>query len=159
MRLGIADIPRRAEGSQNSHERLWNALTQVDDSRSVEELTTDIPKRTTSGRRTVRGLRPWAEDQELFAAVNTGDFLINGFRNRDIQKILFGTEASAPAERRRRSAAIRRKRRLLRAHEVIQKVPHTHRYHLSGSGRAILIAVLTTARTSVHQLNQLATAA
>ena len=72
-----------------------------------------------------------------------------------MQKVLLGTEASSPAERRRRSAAISRKLRLLRAHGVIQKVPHTHRYHLSGSGRAILIAVLTTARTSVHQLNQL----
>jgi hypothetical protein len=159
MRLGIADIHRRAEVSQKTNERLLNALAQADDSRSVEELTADIQKRTTSGGRMVRGLRPWAEDKNLFTAVNHGDFLINGFRNRDLQKLLFAVEAESPAERKRRSAAVSRKLRLLRAHGVIQKVPHTHRYHVSTAGRAILIAVLTTAKTSLHQLNQLAKAA
>jgi hypothetical protein len=37
----------------------------------------------------------------------------------------------------------------------IQKVPRPHRYHVTDSGRSILVAVLTTAPTSVHQLNQL----
>jgi hypothetical protein len=43
---------------------------------------------------------------------------------------------------------------MLRAHGLIQKVSHTHRHHVTGAGRAILIAVLTTARTSVHQPNR-----
>ena len=141
------------------NERLLNALANVDDSRSVEELMADIQKRTSAGSRMVRGLRTWAEDKELFAAVNHGDFLINGFRNRDVQKLLYGAEAESSSERQRRSAAVSRKLRSLRAHGLIQKVPHTHRYHVSAAGRAILIAVLTTAQTSVKQLNQLVKAA
>ncbi|HUQ96012.1 MAG TPA: hypothetical protein VM120_30320 [Bryobacteraceae bacterium] len=89
------------------------------------------------------------------AAINHGEFLLNGFRNRDLQALLYQTEATSPEERRRRSAAISRKLRLLRAHGLIQKVPRTHRYHVTAAGRAILIAVLTTAATTVNQLNQL----
>jgi hypothetical protein len=159
MRKGIADLHRRAEVSQKTNERLLDALASVDDSRSIEELTAEIQKHTTWCGRRVRGLRPWAEDKELLAAINHGDFLINGFRNRDIQKILYGAEAESPVERRRRSGAISRKLRMLRAHRIAQKVPRTHRYQVTEAGRIILIAVLLAARTTVHQLNQLGQAA
>jgi hypothetical protein len=138
---------------------LLNALASVDDSRSVEELTASIQKHTVWRDRRVRGLRPWAEDKDLVTAINHGEFLINGLRNRDLQKLLYSVEAASPAERRHRSAAISRKLRLLRAHGLIQKVPRTHRYHVTDAGRAILVAVLTTARTSLNQLNQLSKAA
>jgi hypothetical protein len=138
---------------------LLNALASVDDSRSVEELTADIQKPAHWGSRRVRGLRPWADDKELFTAINQGDFLINGFRNRDLQKPLYTTEVESQVDRRRRSSAISRKLRMLRAHGLIQKVSPTHRYHVTETGRAILVAVLTAARTSVNQLNQLSKAA
>src|SRR5260370_25196676 len=103
MRKGIADLHRRAEGSQKTNERLLNALASVDDSRSVEELTAEIQKPTKSGDRRVRGLRPWAEDKELITAINHGEVLINGLPNRDRQKLLYPAEAQLPAERRHRS--------------------------------------------------------
>ena len=159
MRKGIADLHRRAEVSQKANERLLNALASVDDSRSVEELTADIQKPVRWSTRKVRGLRPWGEDKELLTAINRGDFLINGFRNRDLQKALYATETESPTDRRRRSSAISRKLRMLRAHGLIQKVPRTHRYHVTESGRIIILAVLTLARTSLHQLNQLLKAA
>jgi hypothetical protein len=125
MRKGIADLHRRAEVSQNANERLLNALASVDDSRSVEELTAQIQTHPHGGGRRVRGLRPWGEDKELLSA-----------------------EAESPKERRRRSAAVSRKLRLLRAHGLIHKVYRTHRYNVAAAGRAILVAVLTTARTT-----------
>ena len=158
-RKRIADLHRRAEVSQKANERLLHALASVDDSRSVEELTADIQKPAHWGGRRVRGLRPWAEDKELLTAVNDGDFVLNGFRNRDLQKLLYPTEANSRADRRRRSSAISRKLRLLRAHGLIHKVPHPHRYHVTDARRPILVAVLTLARTSVNQLNQLLQAA
>jgi DNA-binding PadR family transcriptional regulator len=104
-------------------------------------------------------LLSWAEDKELFAAINHGEFLINGFRNRDLQKLLYTSEPESQADRRRRSSAISRNLRLLRAHGIIQKVQRTHRYHVTDAGRTILVAVLTAARTSLSQLNQLPNAA
>lgn len=159
MRKGIADLHRRAEVSQKANDRLLNALASVDDSRSVDELTAGIQRPTTLSGRRLRGLRPSSDDKDLLAAINHGEFVINGFRNRDLQALLYATEANSPEERRRRSASISRKLRMLRAHGLTQKVPRTHRYHVTETGRAILIAILTIARTSVNQLNQLAKAA
>jgi hypothetical protein len=159
MRKGIADLHRRTEVSQKANERLLNALASVDDSRSVEELTADIQKRPTWGGRKVRGLRPWGDDKTLLSAINHGEFTINGFRNRNLQALLYEGEPDSPAQRRRRSSAISRKLRMLRAHGIVQKIPRAYRYQITEAGRAILLAVLTTARTSVNQLNQLPKAA
>jgi len=80
-------------------------------------------------------------------------------RNRDLQKLLYDGEPASVVERRRRSAAVSRKLRMLRAHGLIRKVQRTHRYHVTDAARTILVAVLTTTRTSLHQLNQLEKAA
>jgi len=158
-RKGIADLPRRAQVSPNAKDRLRNALASVDDRRSLEEVPAGMQKHTHWNGRRVRDLRPWAEDKELLATVNPGEFRINGFRNRDLRKRLYETAPQSQSDRRRRSSAIRRKLPLLRAHGILRKVPHPHRYQVTDAGRAVLVAVLTAARTSVNQLNQLAQAA
>jgi len=155
MRKGVADLNRRAEISQHTNERLVQALASVDDSRRLEELTAPWQQAVTWKGRRVRALRPFAEDQALLLAVNHGSFLINGFRNRDLQALLYGRPAESKAEQRRRSGAISRKLRLLRAHSVIHKVPHTHRYHVAPEARTVLVAILTSARTTLRQLNEL----
>jgi hypothetical protein len=156
LRKGIADMHRRAEVSQAANNRLLTALAQVDDSRSVEELTKAMQQPTRWKGRRVRALHPWGQDQALLAAVNRGDFLINGLRNRDLQAILYAQPASSEQERKRRSAAISRKLRMLRAHGLIQKIPRTHRYQITAERRSTLICILTIARTSLEQLNRLA---
>ncbi len=159
MRKGIADLHRRAEVSQKANERLIHALASVDDMRSTEELTRDIQQPTQWNGNRVRALRPWADDYQLLTAINHGEFLINGFRNRDLQRLLYVGESPTPAERKKRSAAISRKLRMLRAHGLIRKLPRTHRYQVAEPGRVILVAVLATAQITLHQLNQLAKAA
>jgi hypothetical protein len=155
LRKSIADVHRRAEVSQAANQRLLTALARVDDSRTVAELTQTIQQPTQWRKQRVRALHPWGEDHALLAAVNRGDFLITGFRNRDLRPLLYAQPATSDLEQRRRSAAISRRLRMLRAHHLIQKVPHTHRYQVTAQGRSVLIAVLTTARSSLHQLNQL----
>ena len=131
----------------------------MDDTRRVEELTADIQKPARWNSCRMRALRPWGDDRPLLTALNNGAFFINGLRNRDLQNLLYDNPPQDDTGRRKRSAAISRKLRLLRAHALIRKVPRTHRYQLTHQARAILVAVLTTAQTSVHQLNQLAQAA
>jgi hypothetical protein len=135
------------------------SLASVDDSRRVEELTAAIQQPVIGKQRRVRALRPWGDDKDLLAAINHGDFLIHGFRNRDLQRLLYCTPAAADTECRRRSAAISRKLGLLKAHGLIRKIQHTHRYQVTKEGRTILVAVLTTARTTLQQINQLQVAA
>ena len=157
-RKGIADLHRRAEISQRVNDRLIDALASVDDSRRLEELTAALQRPVTWNRRRVRALRPWGDDKALLTAVNHGDFLINGFRNRDLQALLYDQPTESKSERRRRSAAISRKLRMLRAHGIIHKVPRTHRYQVAPEARVILVAILTSSRTSLRQINQLQTA-
>jgi hypothetical protein len=154
MRRGIADLHRRAEVSEASNRRLADALAAVDDSRTIEELTAGIQQPVTWQGRRVRVLRPWGEDYELLRAVNHGEFVLNGLRNRDLQNLLYDQPAATPAERRRRSAAVSRKLRMLRAHRLIQKVSKTHRYQVTANGRAIVTAILSVAGSSLAQLNQ-----
>jgi hypothetical protein len=89
------------------------------------------------------GLEPLAEaDAALLAAVNGGEFAINGFRNRDVRQRLYGERPADPAQARRQAAKVTRQLRLLRAHGLIRKVPKTHRYVLSEAGRPTITAIL-----------------
>ena len=45
-----------------------------------------------------------------------------------------------------------RARGFLRAHGLLRKIPHTHRYHLTASGRAVITALLAVRQTAVADL-------
>jgi hypothetical protein len=155
MRQGIADLHRRAEVSQNVNNRLMDALASVDDSRRLEELIAEVQQPTRWKQRRVRALQPFGQDRLLLEAINHGEFLIHGLRNRDLQAILYSTPAESPQQARGRSAAVSRKIRMLRAHGILHKVPHTHRYLVSSHARTMIVAILTTTQTSLQQINQL----
>jgi hypothetical protein len=159
MRKGIADLHRRAEVSQQTNNRLIDAMASVDDSRTLEELTSAIQQPVKWKGRRVRALKPLGDDKPLLEAINHGDFLVSRFRNRDLQEILFDGPAPSPREQRRRSAAISRKLRMLRAHGLIRKVPHTHLYEVNPNATTTLVAILTAARTTLNQINELRNAA
>jgi hypothetical protein len=153
MKKGVSDLPRRAEISQRSNERCLEALAVVATDKTVGELTTKVCERTKWKGRPVRALNPLAaDDLRLLQTVGRGEFMVNGFRNRDVRTALFGA-AIDPAEAKRQAAAVTRLLRLLRAHSVIQKVAKTHRYQVTTRGRD-LIAALTRARASRPKLQQ-----
>src|SRR5205823_4798944 len=102
------------------------------------------------GRRVARALNPLTgADGELLRILARGDFLLNGFRNRDLRTALYG-EASTDDQRRRHSAAITRRLALLRAHGIVKKVPKTHRYHLTAAGQRLTAALLAAHRCQHH---------
>lgn len=159
MRKGIADLYRRAEVSQACNDRFLNALAAVDNSHTVQEITSEIQQPVKWKQRRVRALRPWAEDRALLEAIHNGKFSLNGFRNRDLQSVLFPAATGGKPEARRRTGKVSRHLRMLRAHGLIQKVPNTHRYQITDKGRSISVAVLTASSTTVETLNRLSTAA
>jgi hypothetical protein len=153
LRKGVADIHRRAEVSQAANERYVEALASVDDSRSLAELTQAVCQPVKWQGKRERALNPLAaEDARLLEAVNRGEFAINGFRNRDLRRLLFPKPTADQAEQRRQSGAITRKLRLLRAHGLIHKVPKTHRYQLSPHGRDVINALLAARQASIAKL-------
>ena len=153
MRRGIADLYRRAQVSQASNERYLDALATVDTSTPLGTLVAEICRPTDWRGKRVRALQPWAkEDMRLFRAVTRGEFNINGFRNRDLQALLYDQPAESAQEQRHRSARVTRLLRMLRAHGLITKVTHTHRYILTVKGRQTLPAILTVDRVPLARL-------
>jgi hypothetical protein len=122
------------------------------------ELTKDLGKRTTWKGRSVRPLNPLAEeDVRLLEAVSRGEFLIAGFRNRDLRDLLFHDQpATTELEAKRQSTKVTRLLRLLRAHGLIAKIAKTHRYQVSEKGQVRLSALLAARRANTKQLLQAA---
>ena len=59
-------------------------------------------------------------------------------------------------EHQRQSSAVSRKLALLRAHGLIRKVPHTHRYVLTEFGRLATTALLAARNANVLDLTKMA---
>jgi hypothetical protein len=157
MRKGIADLHRRAEVSQAANDRYVQALASVQDTASVGQLAARLCRPVRRNGRRVRALNPYAPaDADLLQAVSRGEFTLNGFRNRDLRRLLFGEQPTSQREQRRQAAAVTRKLVLLRAHHLIRRVPGTHRYHLTEQGRTIVTALITARNTSTDMLTKLA---
>jgi len=153
MRRGIADLHHRAEVSQKVNTRYLNALASVDDSTSLLELIGPLEHPVMRDGKRSRALHPFdEEDRSLLAAIGGGEFIINGFRNKDLQPLLYASKAQNIEDARRRSAATSRKLRLLRSHGLIQKIQKSYRYKLTAKGRQILNALFTAARATVEAL-------
>ena len=99
---------------------------------------------------------PRKDDHALFTNVLRGEYLIKGFRNRDIAQDLFGQQPKDPIEMRRRSARVTRLIHLLRAHGLIAKIPRTRRYRTTLRGITIMSAVIElreeTISVSIHKM-------
>lgn len=157
MRKGIADLHRRAEVSQAANDRYLCALASVEDTTSVGELATRLCQPVRHNGRRARPLNPYnPDDAKLLEAISSGEFTINGFRNRDLRLRLFDDDGASKQEQRRHAAAVTRKLALLHAHRLIRKVPGTHRYHLSRQGRIIITALITARNANVNALTKLA---
>jgi len=157
QRRGIADLHRRAQVSQQANDRFLQALARVDDSTRLEELTRPLERPLTWKKKRVRALHPFQEsDGALLQAVSRGEFIIHGFRNKDLQALFFKQPPPSAEEKRRRSAWVSRQIRLLRAHGIIHKVARGNRYHVTDSGRQVITAVLTARKATVRQLSKAA---
>jgi hypothetical protein len=156
LRKGVADLARRAEISQKSNERYLDALSAVEADPTLAETVAQVCQRARWNRRPVRALNPLADqDARLLEAISRGEFILAGFRNRDLQDILFGKAKSADA-RRRQMAKVTRLIRMLRAHGLVHKVAKTHRYTVSNYGREIITALLAARSANTQKLMQIA---
>jgi hypothetical protein len=152
LRRGVADFPRRTAVSARAVDRYLDALAWVDDQTTVQDLLACLSQpREWHGRR-VRALDPLGQDRALLEAVCRGEFTLNGFRNRDLQRLFFGAPADEEREQRRRSAWVSRKLRLLRAHGVIRRVTGTYRYQVTTTGQRAVGAIFAALEATVRDL-------
>jgi hypothetical protein len=155
MRKGVADMHRRAEVSEKINDRYIETLATVKEKTTLGQVVKDLCRSVRWKGRSARALNPLGEeDLQLLAAVNRGVFMIQGFRNQDIRAILYPKPSADPAEEKRRSLRVTRLFRLLRAHNLVAKVPKTHRYRVSDQGRASITALLAAREANTQQLLQ-----
>jgi len=168
LRQSLADLKRRAEVSQKANERLLEAQAAVDSPLPLKQLVAtlcqpaQLPGRprsdgTRSHPRRFRALNPLAgQDASLLAAISRPEFSQNGLRNRDLRSLLYPQSPRDPRQQKRQSAAVSRKLAMLRAHGLIRKVPHTHRYVLTDFAREVITAVLAAQNANTLELAKLA---
>jgi hypothetical protein len=157
LRRSVTDMPRRAEVSRAANCRYLEALAST---RGIEPLGTTVQKLCQSVQKNgyrFRGLNPLSEpDAMLLEAVSRGEWTINGFRNADLRKQLYPLRCSSTELARRRSAALSRKLRLLRAHGLIRKVPGSHRYLVTVEGRKLITLLIAARKADIQQLTAFA---
>ncbi len=156
LRKGVADTQRRAEICQGINDRYLEALASLDSEVPVNQLVASVCKATRWKRRNVRALHPWsAVDQELLTIISRGEYVLQGFRNRDLVAHLYPKAAGDRAEHHRASARVTRLLRLLRAHSLVRKISGTHRYRLTPKGRKIATAILRYQSVTLQQLSKI----
>jgi hypothetical protein len=107
--------------------------------------------------RRARAINPIAPgDARLIEIISRGDFIIHGFRNKDLRGLLFADADAGKDKQRRHAAVVSRQIVLLRAHRLVRKLRGTHRYHLSAKGRVIVTALISARNVGTEALTKLA---
>jgi hypothetical protein len=152
MRKSVVEMARRTELSQASNARYLEALGTLATDTPLSRVTAKLCGAVVIEGRRYRGLNPLAPaDARLLEAISRGEWLVAGFRNRDIRHALYGHEADE-TKRRRQAAAVTRLLGILRAHGLIKKVPRTHRYLLTTEGTSVIPALLAANNATLQQL-------
>jgi hypothetical protein len=152
LRRSVADLHRRAEVCRAACDRHLDALAAVQVKTPLAEEAAGVCRAVKKDGRRHRALNPLAEtDAALLAAVNRGEYALNGFRNRDVRQSLHGPSADG-VTRRRQMGRVGRQLALLRAHGLIRKVTRTHRYLVTEKGRRVITALLAARRANTEQL-------
>jgi hypothetical protein len=154
LRKGVADLHRRAQLSQRSNERYLDALAEIEDTTPCSRLFDAVARPVVDAGRRFRALRIGdPDDLALLELVSRGEFKTAGLRNRDLRRLLFPTVPAADErERRRLSAKLSRKLRLLRAHGLIKRIHRTHRYQLTQRGQLLTTALRATRDANIKSL-------
>lgn len=153
MRKGLADIARRVEVSRAANRRYLEALSVVQRPAPTRAVLDPVSRRVVKEGRPYRGLRPITEEAAaLFEAILKGEHLVQGFRNKDLRRVLAATDEEDPARRRRSSGRITRHLRLLRAHGLIRKVSKTSYYRITNKGHLVMTTALRIRELDVARI-------
>jgi hypothetical protein len=143
MRKSVADMPRRMDIARGANERYLEALAVVGEVAPVRQVLDPVSQGKTQDGRRYRALRPVSrEEARVFEVLLRGEFLLQGFRNRDVRERLFPTGRGDSDRRRKNAGRITRLLRLLRAHGLIAKVSRTRYYRLTQKGRQVMSTAL-----------------
>ena len=153
MRKSVADISRRAELGLAANGRYLEALGVVGEPSPTRFLLDPVSQPVVHQGRAYRPLRPIApEEAQLFALLLDGQFLLQGFRNKDVRQRLLGDPETDPKARQQAAGKITRLFRLLRAHRLIRKVAKTFYYRVTPRGQQVMSTALQLRELNLYAL-------
>lgn len=156
LRKGVADIPLRAQVSQEVNERYMKGLATFSDQTPLSELlSTHVRTFTKQGRR-VRALDISGKDRALLEAISNPAFMVTGMTNAALSQKLKSTPWGAGRTDKQLSARVSRHLRLLRDHGLIRKAPNRYRYQLTDKGRTLTTAMAAAFSASTEELLRMA---
>ena len=89
LRQGVADLHRRADLCQNINGRYYDAFAKVDTDTTLDELIPPSSGRLCSRRNDIGPAAVWRARRAVTGSHCRGEFLIQGLRNRDLQRLLY----------------------------------------------------------------------
>ena len=156
LRKGVADIPLRAQVSQEVNERYMHGLATFSDQTPIRQLLEDhLHARQKQGHR-VRPLDITGKDRELLQAISDPRFTVSGITNAALHTQLRHTSWATGRTDKQLAARITRAFRLLRDHGVLRKLPHRRRYQLTPKGTQLTTALNAVLAASTAQLMKIA---
>jgi len=156
LRKGVADIPLRAQVSQDINNRFEKQLATFQTDTLLQEAIGVLCKgRTQSGRR-IRGLDITGKDRALLLALTAPSFELSGISNKALREKLSGQMGFRNLSDKQLSAKVSRQLRLLRDHGLIRKYPRQRKYCLTTKGRQITIVLPALLNASVKELMNIA---
>jgi len=135
----IANLYRYAEVSKAANQRYLDAVALADLKGDCVDEIEKICASIKSGDQKFSSFNPLCEETStLFRAVLEGGNHINGLTNASIRKYLFSDAFDDIKIRNKTTRLIAR----LRAHKLISKIPHSHRYKITAKGVRIMTGSL-----------------
>lgn len=139
----VGSMKRYKEVCLRANRTYLSALTEVDHPAQAYRQLDRLCEPAKWSQQRVRGLNPLRKsDRNLFEAVVRGEHFIQGFRASDLAMRLEIIRADDPSERKRQSARLNRKLRLLRGHGLIARIPRTRRYKITDTGMKLMNAAI-----------------
>jgi hypothetical protein len=152
LRRGVADMRRRVQLSRAANGRYLEALSMVEDRKAICSVLDPVSQRLQTNGRRYRALHPISADEaKWFQVLLRGEFQLQGFRNRDLRRRLFGPDSDCK-ERKRTSGRITRTLSLLREHGLIYKVARTNYYRVSKKGYLVMTTALRCREAKLPEL-------
>lgn len=135
MGKSISNLYRYAEVAKACNGRFLDAMTDIIPVKSTFDEIGKICSGKKVNGKTVTGFNVWnPEVVRIMETICDGRYFVNGFRNRDIGKVIF----PGIKDPKKLSSKVSRTLKKLRQHGLIKKVPKSRRYHVTSKGHRIM---------------------
>ena len=135
MGKSISNLYRYAEVSRACNQRFLDAMIDIVPVKSTLDEIGKICEGKKVNGKTVTGFNVWSpEVVTIMETICDGKYFVNGFRNKDIGKVIF----PGLRDPHKLSSKTSRLLKKLRQHGLIKKVPKSRRYHVTSKGRRVM---------------------